>query len=291
MATPTTGLPTLSVVLARTGTANGASYIEVDVSTLLAAQTTLTWIHHEIITLPSQTSTTSSSSSSSSSSRSSANSSAAQTRPTSPLPTNATHSPEATNPGLSSGATAGIAIGSAAVGLILGLIAGFLIFRRRRDRKSGAHYQSVGLDSQEKPLRDPLSADKLRLDQFLLDPTPDAEIGTELGSLAQLLQQHVEGHYHTLPVFQDVEALSTALVQLGLGQGGTMPANRLASLTLDPKSRYHAIQHIIARVTFSSVSFDTVSPISLLPQPVSSFVSMVPATESHRGNPEGEYIV
>ncbi|KAI0378678.1 hypothetical protein F5Y04DRAFT_290848 [Hypomontagnella monticulosa] len=266
--------------------------------TSVPGETTLKQVSSFTTVLEPDTSTvssiTSSSSGSTTNTPSTSNASISASQTTSNRPSNPTSSPPTTstppaspaNPSLSNGATAGIAVGCAAIGLILGLIVGFLIFRRRRSRQSKAKYHAVELDGQEKPLRYPLSADKLQLDQFLLNPTPDAEISTELHSLAQLLQQHVEDHYHTSPVFQDVEALSVALVQLGLDQSGTMPASKLASLTQDPKSRYHAIQHIIARVTFSSVSFDTEPPISLLPKPVSSFVSMIPITENHRGNPE-----
>lgn len=130
--------------------------------------------------------------------------------------------------------------------------------------------------------------DKLELDQFLLDSTPDAEIRAELRSLNHLLQQHVESNYHLQSVSCSVDDLSQALLRLGLGQGGAMTTTKLASLSLDPTNRYNAIQHVISRVAFASIAFDEPSPFSLLPQPVFLFVSMIPAVESRRGNTDGE---
>ncbi|KAI1373042.1 hypothetical protein F4677DRAFT_235672 [Hypoxylon crocopeplum] len=192
----------------------------------------------------------------------------------------------ASSSGISRGATAGIAIACVIVGLVLGIIAGFVLFRRRRQRGPQPMFHADEYDNQEKPLRDVLPADKLSLDQFLLDSTSDAEIGTELRSLGHLLQQHVENNYHLLPVSRSSNELSTALINLGIDQGGTISATQLASLALEPKTRYLAIQHVIAKVTFGSVVFGEASPSSLLPQPVSSFASMIPPTESRRGNPE-----
>ncbi|KAI1105672.1 hypothetical protein F4804DRAFT_303680 [Jackrogersella minutella] len=192
--------------------------------------------------------------------------------------------------GLSTGATVGIAVGCAAAGLILGAIAGFLFFRRPKSQGSKARYNVASYANQEKPLRSPYSSpfstNKLQLEQFLLDSTPDTEIEKEMRSLGYLLQQHVESCYHTLPVSSSVDALSMILVHLGLDRNSTMSAIKLASLVLDPKTRYSAIQHVIARVTFASVTFEGVSYISLLPQPVPSFISLIPATESHRGSSE-----
>ncbi|XXH04350.1 hypothetical protein Hte_010764 [Hypoxylon texense] len=185
--------------------------------------------------------------------------------------------------GLSRGAIAGIAIGCAVAGLILGIIAGFLLFRRRRRPGPEIGYHTTQLVSQEKPLQE-IATDRLDLDQFLLDSTPDTEISAELRSLNHLLQQHVEDNYHLQPVSSSTNDLSQALLRLGLGQDGTMTAMRLASLSLDPAHRYNAIQHVIARVTFASIAFDEASPFSLLPQPVFSFVSMIPAVENRRGN-------
>lgn len=200
-----------------------------------------------------------------------------------PQPTQTDHSSA-----LSRGAIAGIGVGCAVAGLLLGLIAGFLLFRRRRRQRPAIAYQTTQFDSQTKPLQE-TPTDRLDLDQFLLDATPDADIRTELRSLSHLLQQHVENNYHLQPVSHSANELSQVLLKLGLGQGGAMTALKLASLSLDPTHRHNAIQHVIARVVFTSVAFNEAAPYSLLPQPVSSFTSMIPAVEGRRGNTNGKY--
>ncbi|KAI1477286.1 hypothetical protein F4774DRAFT_199840 [Daldinia eschscholtzii] len=233
------------------------------------------------------TSTTSSSiKSSTSTTRSSSTSSSTSSSRVSPSLINTTQSVELDGKsGLSTGAVAGIAIACAVAGLVIGVISGVLLFRRRKQQGSGDRARRDEYDSQEKPLRSHISStDRLQLDQFLLDPTPDAEIRTELRSLNQLLQQHVENNYHNLSVSPNIDILSAELVRLGVGD--TSSAERLASLALSPRSRYSAIQHIIASVAFASVTLDGTSPLSLLPEPMSLFASAIPATESFRGNPE-----
>ncbi|KAI0156716.1 hypothetical protein GGR52DRAFT_587063 [Hypoxylon sp. FL1284] len=195
------------------------------------------------------------------------------------IPAKSTHTDSSAN--LSRGAIIGIAVGCAVAGLLLGIIAGLFLFRKRRQQVS--RYDEAAAESQEKNIPD-VATDTIELDRFLLGSTPDAEIGKKLRSLGHLLRQHVENNYHLQQVSWNVDELSQALLQLGLGQGGTVTTAELASLSLDPKYRYKIIQHVIARVTFASIAFNEVTPFSLLPQPVSSFGSMIPAVEGGRGN-------
>lgn len=225
------------------------------------------------------------------------------------------------SPELSAGSVAGIAVGSAAAGLLLGLLAAFLLFRRRRQRKSPPEYVHMPYAPRkgEKDLPDVPGAaatttarDEVRLGQFLLTPKPDHEMATELGSLGALIQQHVENHYHQQPVRQNAKGLAQALAALGFagsrrsGSGSNNNSNSspeaLVRRALDPRTRFAALQHIITRVAFDSVmlappgsssssSSSAVAPglpVSLLPPAVAVFARSVPATERHRGNSEGE---
>ncbi|KAI8960399.1 hypothetical protein F5Y11DRAFT_268381 [Daldinia sp. FL1419] len=270
----------------------GTSYEAVDVFTRAPGEpifrfTTELWNSFTTTSTGTSSSTTSSTSTSSTSSTSTTDSSSASSSRVSPTLIHAAPSAESNNnSGLSAGAVAGIAIACAIAGLILGVLAGVFIFRQRKRRGSGDRSHEGEYDGQDKPLQSFVSTDRLQLDQFLIDPTPDAEIRTELRSLSQLLQQHVENNYHNMPVSRNVDALSAELVRLGVGQNDALPADRLASLALSPRSRYGAIQHIIASVAFASVTLDGNSPICLLPQPISSFVSLMPETENFRGNPD-----
>lgn len=127
------------------------------------------------------------------------------------------------------------------------------------------------------------------LDQFLAIPKSDKELAEELQSLGYLIQQHVEDNYHLLPVGQSAGSLSQVLVDLGLGDGESplLKPGELADMALDPSTRLAALQHIIAKVVFESLTIQSVGKISLLPPSVASLVRNMPPCEKHMGNPEG----
>ncbi|KAI1409477.1 hypothetical protein F5Y13DRAFT_169920 [Hypoxylon sp. FL1857] len=274
---------TLSSTTVSTAFAQGTSFEAVDVYTRLSEQAPYVFSTEYWNAFSSSPSLTTSTTSITGSSTTATSTSITSSQP---LASSINAAQSDSSPGLSAGATAGIAIGSAVAGLIIGVTAGFFLFRRQKLQGSKARSQVTSYNSLEKPLRSafssPFPTDKLQLDQFLLDSSSDAEISSEMGSLGQLLQQHVENHYHMQPVSQSVDTLSTALIHLGIDQNSTMSASRLAALAIDPNTRRSAIQHVIARVTFASVTLDGASPLSLLPQPISSFVSLMPVTDGHR---------
>lgn len=193
--------------------------------------------------------------------------------------------------GLGSGAIAGIAIGCVIAGLIIGAVAALCLLRRRQDKHTVPEYLPMKYSSGEKVLPLAPVSDKLQLDQFLLDSKPDADIAAELQSLGQLIQQHVENNYHLQPVQRSPNVLAQTLVQLGLYEQDSSAAISLASLAVDPRTRWAALQHVISRVTFASSSLDGHSPISLLPPFSGAFVQTLPPIESHRGSSEGGYNV
>ncbi|KAI0105602.1 hypothetical protein F4776DRAFT_646923 [Hypoxylon sp. NC0597] len=280
---------TLSSTTVSTAFAGGTSYEAVDVYTRLSEQAPYVFSteYWNAFTSPSSLTTSTTSTTGSPTTREISRS--ITSSPSLASSTNAAQSDS--NHGLSGGAIAGIAIGCTVAGLVIGAIAGFFfLFRRQKPQGPKARSQVTSYNSLEKPLRSafssPFPTERLQLDHFLLDSSSDAEISSEMRSLSQLLQQHVENHYHMQPVSLGVDALSTALVRLGLDQNSTMSASRLASLAIDPNTRYKAIQHVIARVTFASVTLDGASPLSLLPEPISSFISLMPAAEGHRESAE-----
>ncbi|KAI0127355.1 hypothetical protein BJ170DRAFT_733029 [Xylariales sp. AK1849] len=191
--------------------------------------------------------------------------------------------------GVSSDAAAGIAVACALLGLVIGAIASFLILRRRQRRKPEPEYVPVEYGGgREKDVSSgahpPVSG--APLDQYLLDPKPDAEVVGELRDLGTLIQQHVDGNYHLRPVHQNSTALTQTLISLGIPRAGTVPASHLASLALDPRTRYAALQHVIGRVTFDSTVLFGSSAISLLPTFVAAFTRAVAPIEQHRGSSE-----
>ncbi|ROW09572.1 hypothetical protein VMCG_02512 [Cytospora schulzeri] len=211
------------------------------------------------------------------------------------IASSATASPvSSTSNGLSTGAVAGIAVGCAAAGLIIGLLVAFFLLKRRskscpepevvEERTEGKSFDSRALSAS--PVEPPLAVSDL--DEFLLAPKPDKELAGELQSLGHLIQQHVEDNYHLLPVKQSISSLTEALTELGLDVGGTAlpgPA-QLADMSANPETRYSALQHVISRVVFESLAVKSTRKLSMLPPAVSSLVRELPPCEKHLGSPE-----
>lgn len=117
----------------------------------------------------------------------------------------------------------------------------------------------------------------------------------------------MEDHYHfDEEVVEDETLLVTALMELGLVAGNDddaqnrkgvfLPsAETLVKLALDPDTRQAALQHVIARVIFDSLSMQPTGKtkgkkVSLLPPCVSVLVDAMPPCEKHMGNPDGKSI-
>ncbi|KAL2286394.1 hypothetical protein FJTKL_07152 [Diaporthe vaccinii] len=132
------------------------------------------------------------------------------------------------------------------------------------------------------------------LDQLLSVPTPDKELEETLESLGKLIQQHVEGMGHYIIHKQlPTGPLSMVLWDLGLrdGPGGsTVPSlHQLEFMVVDPNKRITALQHIIARLIFGSLSIPSVGNISMLPPGVSSLVQEIPRCQMDKGDSEAFY--
>ena len=199
------------------------------------------------------------------------------------------------SPGVTSGAVVGIAIGCAALGILIGAVVACVLFRRKRDRKPQAEYtgpvQYLPEDkfaSGDKGLAKIPANYDLQLDQFILDSRPDTELASELRALGQLVQQHVENHYHLQPVQGSPNALASMLVNLGLNDQPPFTITDLASLALDHRTRWIALQYIICRVAFESTVLGSSAPISLLPPFSKDFIDSLLPVESHRGSVEGK---
>lgn len=126
--------------------------------------------------------------------------------------------------------------------------------------------------------------------QFFTIPKSDKDLVGELRSLGHLIQQHVEDHYHASSVTQSASSLSETLTDLGLSSltMGIPGPEHLASIAVDVKSRHVALQHVISRIIFDSISVQSKGSISLLPPSVSSLAQNMPPCEKQVGSPDGE---
>lgn len=194
------------------------------------------------------------------------------------------------------GLVAGVAIGCLLAGALIGFVIALFLYRRRQQKQqpgggNGTYIvsSSTAEPKGHHPPPGQVSAPKdsaINLDKFLLDTTPDQEIAGELHSLGSLIQQHVENNYHLYPINADPRQLALALKQLGLVEG-SLSAEAVATLAVEPQTRHVALQHVISQVLFSSVDVGSRSRLSMLPAPVAAFLQSVAPAEPGRSNEEG----
>lgn len=190
---------------------------------------------------------------------------------------------------LSTGATAGIAVGCAVAGLIIGLLAALLLLRRRKGKEvADISRAPILVESKEPPSTEnmdgigPIAG--IQLGQFLLDGAPDQEIVSELQALSELIRQHVEDYYTLQPVDVSVGTLLQSLQNFGLGSSGLgLTAEAIVTICTNSYSRHIGLRYVISRVIFASIDFHTGSGLSMLPGPVAGFLQSIPGAE-HGGN-------
>ena len=189
------------------------------------------------------------------------------------------------------GLVAGVAVGCLLAGALIGFVVALFLYRRRQQKQHGTYIVSSSTVEPKghhaPPAQVPVPKDSgINLDKFILDAAPDQEIAGELHSLGSLIQQHVENNYHLYPINVDPRELAVALSQLGVVEG-SLSAEALATLALEPQTRHVALQHVISQVLFSSVDVGSRSRLSMLPAPVAAFLQSVAPAEPGRSNEEG----
>ncbi|KAJ4865559.1 hypothetical protein T069G_02089 [Trichoderma breve] len=193
--------------------------------------------------------------------------------------------PDSSHASLSTGATAGIAVGCAAAGLIIGLLAALLLFRRRKGKGvTDISHAPILVESKEPPSIENIdgigSVAGIQLGQFLLDGAPDQEIVSELQALSELIRHHVEDYYTLQTVDASVGTLSQSLQNLGLGSSGSgLTAEAIATLCTNSYSRQIGLRHVISNVIFASIDFHTRSNLSMLPVPAAGLLQSIPGPE------------
>ncbi|KAH6955116.1 hypothetical protein DER45DRAFT_329865 [Fusarium avenaceum] len=187
--------------------------------------------------------------------------------------------------GISGGAVAGAAIGCLIAGLALGLIAAFILFRRRRRNSSVSpdFIQATRLDPEPKggpQVTIASSGHDAELSQFLLEATPDKEIQAELRSLSELIYNHVENYYHGPQVQANSIEVAQSLVNIGYSpELSGLPAETVSAVCLAPKTWHVGLRHVISHIIFRSLDFGSVSGLSMLPIPVAAMALANPSAE------------
>ncbi|KAF2966634.1 hypothetical protein GQX73_g6910 [Xylaria multiplex] len=160
---------------------------------------------------------------------------------------------------------------TALVGGLLGVVAGLFLAKRRKKHEPLPEYVAC-LDREKAPS----PTNTLELDQFLLEPKPEATIASELLSLGHIIQRHAEKHYHLHPVQLESNQLRQPLSDLGIERGSAPAIARIASLALEPRTRLSAIRYVIAKAAFESTVIGGSTCVSLLPPVVSGMSPIVP---------------
>ncbi|KAF5619739.1 hypothetical protein F25303_12708 [Fusarium sp. NRRL 25303] len=188
--------------------------------------------------------------------------------------------------GLKGGPVAGVAIGCLVAGLALGLIAAFLLFRRRR-RAKPANQGFVLTDQKYTEPKDGTqvivssSTHDAELSQFLLEATPDKDLQAELRSLSELIYQHVENYYRRPQVQADPAEVAQSLINIGYSpEASGLQADIVAAICLSPKTSQVGLRHVLSHVIFRSLDFNSGSSLSMLPPEVATLTQRSHSAEN-----------
>ncbi|KAF5615220.1 hypothetical protein F52700_13514 [Fusarium sp. NRRL 52700] len=188
--------------------------------------------------------------------------------------------------GLKGGPVAGAAIGCLIAGLALGLIAAFLLFRRRQ-RGKPAKEGFVLADHKYTEPKDGtqviVSSSKhdAELSQFLLEATPDKDLQAELRSLSELVYQHVENYYRRPQVQADPAQVAQSLIDIGYSPVASgLQADTVATVCLSPQTSKVGIRHVLSHAIFRSLDFNSGSSLSMLPGAVATLAQRSHSAEN-----------
>ncbi|KAF4437011.1 hypothetical protein FACUT_5917 [Fusarium acutatum] len=194
--------------------------------------------------------------------------------------------PGRSSDGLKGGPAAGVAIGCLIAGLALGLIAAFLLLRRRW-RVKPANEGFVLADQKYTEPKDGTqvivssSRHDAELSQFLLEATADKDIQAELRSLSELIYQHVENYYRQPQVQANPAEVAQSLINIGYSpEASGLQVDTVASICLSPKTSQVGLRHVLSHVIFRSLNFNSGSSLSMLPLAVATLAQRSHSAES-----------
>ncbi|CAF3518648.1 unnamed protein product [Fusarium graminearum] len=194
--------------------------------------------------------------------------------------------------GLNDGEVAGVAIGCLIAGLIIGTIIGWLIFRSkgqqryaRQRRRSEDRGRLVDHPREANAVPLGISGDPMKLENIILQPTPDQDILSGLRRLEDIIRQHVETVYHLKPVDVEEKALARALADAGYsGSRSGIDIETVAGWCNEIDTRCGALRHVLSNILFSAIDWNNPGSLTLLPESAVAFMSSVRRNEKHRDN-------
>ena len=164
-------------------------------------------------------------------------------------------SPSPKSHGLSPGATAGIAIGTAIIGALIAGAAVFMLTKKKRSRRHGE--QNSALTQSEKAPGNNAYTDKAApfdLDRLLPQPLDDAAMRNQSQNLFAQIDAHVDSFY------SDAKLQVNKSPAVGVNQD-----QQATEMLANPATRLFMIKKIITAAMLESISPECSSNRSLLP--------------------------
>jgi hypothetical protein len=193
------------------------------------------------------------------------------------------------------GAVVGIAIGCLVAGLIIGIYCAWLLrrftkSRSRRGRTIRIVHTPKNPDN-DSPGSIESSDNKIKVENFILQATPDREVVGMLRQLEVIIEQHIENYYHVEPMDISASVLAEQLTNMGVSQDSLgFEAEAVAEWCLQPASRRLALQHVLSHVLFSSIDCNSRKRISLLPGPAINFLRSIRPVDKSREDFNGKIL-
>jgi len=206
--------------------------------------------------------------------------------------TNGTISPLHTvHKGLSNGAAAGVGIGCAIGGAILALIAIALFTQCRKRRPNDISNIAYQNTPQAKASDDyeSKSTSVIPLVDVPIERADDSQIKKSLTDLNELINQHVENHYHNQTFTGQPAGLERELSKCGFNGAGSESAGYMASILIDPRTRGAGIRKLIAYVILAHSQPNAPKLLSLLPGSISGVSRAMLQVRRRPGEEQGKY--
>lgn len=121
------------------------------------------------------------------------------------------------------------------------------------------------------------------LDGFLTQRADDSQLKKGLQDLNEIIDQHVENHYHNKPFEGNHGALERRLVECGY----TSDIAEVTAILVNPQTRFAGIRQLIAKVIIGNTDLKARSDLSLLPPQIAAFFSSIPPVERQSGSEDG----
>ncbi|KAI3577656.1 hypothetical protein IWW34DRAFT_852008 [Fusarium oxysporum f. sp. albedinis] len=185
------------------------------------------------------------------------------------------------------GAVAGIAIGCLFAGIFVGICFAWLLQRftkrRPRHRRAIRIVRAPKNPDTDSPGSMESSDNKIKVENFILQATPDREVVGMLQRLEVIMEQHIENYYHVKPIDIGASVLAEQLTNLGISQDSSgFEAEAVAKWCLHPASRRLGLQHVVSHVLFNSIDCNSRNGISLLPGPAINFLRSIRSIDKSR---------